>query len=64
VAALPGGGGSPAGPVGGCWYGTRPPPAPAQPSWAASTNDGEVQAVAVLPGGGVVTGGFDGRVLV
>ena len=31
------GGWSPAGTTGGCWCGTRPIPAPARPSWAATT---------------------------
>ena len=46
--------------MGGCWCGTRP--IPAQPG-ELGRHDGPVRAMAVLPGGRVVTGGDDGRVL-
>ena len=63
VAVLPdgrvvSGGGS----TGGCWCGTRPLPAPARSSWAATT--ARSCSVAVLADGRVVSGGDDGRVLV
>ena len=49
-------------PTGGCWCGTRPRPAPARPSSAATTAGWTRWRC--WPDGRVVTGGDDGRVLV